>query len=113
MGFNLEAAMANTGVVQNSSLVFGRYTVCKNIKEQLLSRTRKLKLILFKIDVQYKCSLILLHLEMVCCEPGWLHFKEILSSHLSEKQIHLPTVSQMFRTARLYTILALVFKFLF
>ena len=54
MGFNLEAVIANTGVVQNIPMAFGRYTVRKNIEEQLLSSTRKLQLILVQLDLQFK-----------------------------------------------------------
>ena len=46
MGFNLEAVMANTGAVQNISMAFGQYAVCKHMEEQLLSSTWKLQLIL-------------------------------------------------------------------
>ena len=53
LGFNLEAVMANTGAVQNISMAFGRYTVRKNIKEQLLRSTLKLQLILLQLDLQF------------------------------------------------------------
>ena len=51
MGFNLEAVIANTGAVQNISMAFGRYTVRKNIEEQLLRSTHKLQLILVQLDL--------------------------------------------------------------
>ena len=54
MGFNLEAVMANTGAIQNISMAFGRYTVCKHIEEQLLSSTWKLQLILLQLDLQFQ-----------------------------------------------------------
>ena len=37
-----------------------------------------------------------------------LHFMEIPSVHLTDKQIRLPTVSEMFKSVRLYTTPALV-----
>ena len=37
-----------------------------------------------------------------------LHFMEILSAHLTDKQVRLPTVSEMFQSVRLYTTPTLV-----
>ena len=115
MGFNLEAVMANTGAVQNISMAFGRYTVRKHIEEQLLSSTRKLQLILLQLDLQFK----LLISDVIALTNGvlrptlvtydeMLHFMEILRAHLTDKQVHLPTVSEMFQSVRLYTTPALV-----
>ena len=46
--------MANTGAVQNISMAFDRYTVHKNIEEQLLGSTWKLQLILVQLELQFK-----------------------------------------------------------
>ena len=115
MGFNLEAVMANTGVVQNISMAFGRHTVRKHIEEQLFSSTRKLQLILLQLDLQFQ----LLISDVIGLTNGvlrptlvtydeMLHFMEILSVHLTDKQVRLPTVSEMFQSVRLYTSPALV-----
>ena len=109
MGFNLEAVMANTGVVQNISMAFGRYTVRKHIEEQLLSSIRKLQLILLQLDLQFK----LLISDVIALKNGvlrptlvtydeMLQFMGILSAHLTDKQVRLPTVSEMFQSVRLY-----------
>ena len=37
-----------------------------------------------------------------------LHFKEILSGHLIDKHVHLPSVLEMVKSVRLYTTPALV-----
>ena len=37
-----------------------------------------------------------------------LHFMEIFNAHLTDKQVRLPTVSEMFQSVRLYTTPALV-----
>ena len=110
MGFNLEAVMANTGAVQNISMAFGRYTVRKHIEEQLLSSTRKLHLILLQLDLQFQ----LLISDVIALKNGvlrptlvtyekMLQFMEILSAHFTDKQVRLPTVSEMFQSVRLYT----------
>ena len=115
MGFNLEAVMANTGAVQNISMAFGRYTVRKHIEEQLLSSTRKLQLILLQLDLQFQ----LLISDVIALKNGvlrrtlvtydeMLQFMEILSAHLADKQVRLPTVSERFQSVRLYTTPALV-----
>ena len=113
MGFNLEAVMANTGVVQN--MAFGRYTVRKHIEKQLISSTRKLQLMLLQLDLQFQ----LLISDVIALKNGvlrptlvtydeMLHFMEILSPHLTDKQVRLPTVSEMFQSVQLYTSPALV-----
>ena len=100
-------------------MAFGRYTVRKHIEEQLLSSTRKLQLILLQLDLQLK----LLISDVIALTNGvlrptlvtfdeMLHFNEILSAHLTDKQVHLPTVSEMFQSVRLYTTPALVGNFL-
>ena len=115
MGFNLEAVIANTGAVQNISMAFGRCTVRKIIEEQLLRSTRKLQLILVQLDLHFK----LLISDVIALGSGvlpptlvtydeMLHFKEILSSHLIDKQLDLPSVSEMFKSVRLYTTPVLV-----
>ena len=115
MGFNLEPVMANTGAVQNISMAFGRYTVRKHIEEQLLSSTRKLQLILLQLDLQFQ----LLISDVIAFKNGvlgptlvtydeMLQFMEILSAHLTDKQVRLPTVLEMFQSVRLYTTPALV-----
>ena len=84
MDFNLEAVMANTGAVQNSSMAFGRYTVLKNIEEQLLSSTWKLQLILIQLDL-YLTLLISDVIDLRNCffrptlvtYDQMLHFKEL------------------------------------
>ena len=87
------AVMANTGAVQNISMAFGRYTVCKHIEEQLLSSTRKLQLILLQLDLQFQ----LLISDVIAFKNGvlrptlvtydeMLQFMEILSAHLTDKQ---------------------------
>ena len=115
MGFNLEATMANTEAVQNISMAFGRYTVRKHIEEQLLSSTRKLQLILLQLDLHFKLLIsnviavtnVFLRPTLVTYDE-MLHFMEILSAHLTDKQVCLPTVSEMFQSVRLYTTPALV-----
>ena len=115
MGFNLEAVMANTGAVQNISMAFGRYTVRKHIEEQLLSSTRKLQFILLQLDLQFQ----LLISDVIALTNGvlrptlvtydeMLQFMGILSVHLTDKQVRLPTFSEMFQSVRLYTSPALV-----
>ena len=115
MGFNLKALMANTGAVQNISMAFGRYTVRKHIEEQLLSSTGKLQLILLQLNLQFQ----LLISDVIALTNGvlrptlvtydeMLHFMEILSAHLTDKQIRLPTVLEIFKSVRLYTTPALV-----
>ena len=115
MGFNLEAVMANTGAVQNISMAFRQYTVRKHIEEQLLSSTQKLQLILLQLDLQFK----LLISDVIALTNGvlrptlvtydeMLHFMEILSAHLTDKQVRLPTVSELFQSVRLYITPALV-----
>ena len=115
MGFNLEAVMANTGAVQNISMALGRYTVHKNIEKLLLRSNCKLQIILVQLDLQFK----LLISDVIALRNGvlrptlvtydvMLHFKEILSGHLIDKQVHLPLISEMFKSVRLYTTLTLV-----
>ena len=106
MGFNLEA---------NISMAFGRYTVRKHTEEQLLSSTRKLQLILLQLDLHVQ----LLIFDVIALTNGvlrptlvtydeMLHFMEILSAHLTDKQVRLPTVPEMFQSVLLYTTPALV-----
>ena len=115
MGFNLEAVMANTGAVPNISMAFGRYTVRKHTEEQLLSSTRKLQLILLQLDLHVQ----LLIFDVIALTNGvlrptlvtydeMLHLMEILSAHLTDKQVRLPTVPEMFQSVLLYTTPALV-----
>ena len=100
-------------VLQND--LNGRYTVCKNIEELLISSTRKLQLILVQLDLQLR----LLISDVIALRNGVLqrtlvsydemfHFNEFLSGHLIGKQVHLPSVSKMFKSVRLYTTPALV-----
>ena len=102
------AVIANTGA-------FGRYTVRKHIEEQLLSSTRKLQLILLQLDLRFQ----LLISDVIALTNGvlrptlltydeMLHFMEILSAHLTDKQVRLLTVSEMFQSVRLYTTPTLV-----
>ena len=102
--------IANTGAVQNISMAFGRYTVPKNIEEQLLRSTRKLQLILVQLDLHFKLLISdVIALGSCVLRPTlvtydeMLHFKEILSAHLIDKQLDLPLVSEMFKSVRLYT----------
>ena len=114
-GFNLEAVMANTGVVQNISMAFGQYTVHKNIEDQLLCSTQKLQLLLVQLDLQFKFFIsVVIALRNGVLRPTlvtynkMLFFKDILSGHLIDKQVHLLSVSEMFKSVGLYTTSALV-----
>ena len=109
-GINLEAVMANTAAVQNISMAFGRYTVRKRIQEQLISRTRKLELISLRLDVQFQTLLS----DVIALTTGvlrptlvtfqeMLQFKAILEGQVIDKQFQLPSFSQIFKMASLYT----------
>ena len=115
MGINLEAVMANTGAVQNMLMAFGQYTVRKRIQEQLISMTRKLELISLQLDDQFQTLLSdVIALTTGVLQPTlvtfqeMLQFKAILEGHVIDKQFQLPSVSQIFKTASLYTRPALV-----
>ena len=86
MGFNLESVMANTGAVQNISIAFGRYTVHKNILVQL--------------DLQIK----LLISDVITLRNGLLRLTLVTYAEM----LHFKTISEMFKSGRLYTTPALV-----
>ena len=98
------------GAVQNISIAFGRYTVRKSIQEQLITMTSKLELILFQLDVQFQRLLSdVIDLKTGVLRPTlvtfqeMLQFKAILKGQVIDKQFQLPSDSQIFKTASLYT----------
>ena len=99
MGINLEAVMANTAAVQNISMAFGRYTVRKHIQEQLISMTKKLKLTLLQLDVQFQ-TLLSDVIALTTGGPSIKHQRAAIKSHLWSCHIAIQVNICVQKTAR-------------